>query len=389
MKTSTLAAFLALAACLPTAFAGGDDKAENGKRIFTRETFNGNGRVCSTCHIGNAGTFNPQQAQALFNRNPSGPLFRSIDSDDGAGSSFSRLLSNATVRVRIPLPPNVEIAGEPDNRTAVLLRGTPSMVNSAFENLLNVDGHFNDLQPQAAGAVQAHYQASRLPNSGETADLKAYQETLFSDDQLERYFRNGKLPQLPKGRTESEKRGAAFFDSSTAKGKCAQCHSGPLLNVTDAFNGCSPGRSCAPFPAGQQLQPAGQRISADFASEFNLAGNPVKTYIFHNVPGFGDVTMTTPDPGRALVNGGDPCSEAPLACVLQGPGRAAALFKIPSLWGVKDTAPYFHDNSAATLEDVMRQYQQFFHITAVGLNDPSLEISDQDAADIIAYLKLL
>jgi cytochrome c peroxidase len=181
---------------------------------------------------------------------------------------------------------------------------------------------------------------------------------------------------------------AAFFDSSTPAGKCAQCHSGPLLNTTDEFNGCSVGRSCAPFPVGQQLQLAGQRISSDGASELNFGGNPVKTYVFHNIPAFGDVTMTTPDPGRALVNGGNPC-EIFLACVLGGLGRASALFKIPSLSGVKDTAPYFHDNSAATLEDVMRQYQVFFHITAVGLNDPSFEISDQDAADIIAFLKLL
>jgi len=70
-----------------------------------------------------------------------------------------------------------------------------------------------------------------------------------------------------------------------------------------------------------------------------------KTYVFHNIPGFGDVTM--------------------------------------------DTAPYFYDNSAMTLEAVMRQYQIFFHLTAVGLNGPSFEISDRDAADIIAFLKLL
>ena len=54
-----------------------------------------------------------------------------------------------------------------------------------------------------------------------------------------------------------------------------------------------------------------------------------------------------------------------------------------------DTAPYFYDNSAMTLEAVMRQYQIFFHLTAVGLNGPSFEISDRDAADIIAFLKLL
>ena len=44
------------------------------------------------------------------------------------------------------------------------------------------------------------------------------------------------------------------------------------------------------------------------------------------------------------------------------PPRAffANLFKIPPLWGVKDTAPYFHDNSAKTLEDVAEHYEFFF-----------------------------
>lgn len=360
-----------------------------GAIVFNVDKFGGNGRVCSTCHIGTSGTFNPEQAQLLYKLDPNNPLFRPIDSDDGQGTSYTRLLKDATVRIPLPLPPNAEIVGEPENRTAILIRGTPSTNNIAFENVLMIDGRFTTLQDQAVGAVKTHYQAASLPTAMQQDDVTAFQQTLFSNAQLVAYFLTGKPAQLPKGNTDSEKRGAKFFDPSSAAGKCAQCHSGPLLNTTDNFNGCSPGRSCLPFPAGQQLQPAGQRLSDNGTSTFNLAGNPVKTYLFHIVPGFGDVTMVTPDPGRALVNGGNPCLEAPLACVLGGPGRASELFKIPSLWGVKNTAPYFHDNSAKTLEDVMKQYQMFFHITAVGLNDPSLEISDQDAADIIAFLKLL
>lgn len=360
-----------------------------GKRVFEKETFGGNGRVCSTCHIGRSGTFTPEQARELFARNPKNPLFRSIDSDDGIGDSYNRLLTHGTVRIPIPLPANAEIVGEPGNRTAVVFRGTPSTNNVAFENVLMLDGRFADLQNQSLGAVETHYQPTVLPTEQQQADVKAYQQTLFSDERLRRYFETGVPPKLPRGNTASEKRGARWFDSSTPDGKCAQCHSGPLLNMTNAFNGCSTGRSCAPFPIGQQLQPPGQRFSSNETSELNLAGNPTKTYVFHNIPGFGDVTMVSPDPGRALVNGGNPCLEAPLACVLQGPGRAAAIFKIPSLWGIKDTAPYFHDNSAPTLEAALRQYQIFFHLTAVGLNDPSFEISDQAAADIIAFLKLL
>jgi cytochrome c peroxidase len=54
------------------------------------------------------------------------------------------------------------------------------------------------------------------------------------------------------------------------------------------------------------------------------------------------------------------------------------------LWGVKNTAPYFHDNSAKTLEDVAAHYARFF------LTIPApVILTDQDQADIVAYLKLL
>ena len=61
----------------------------------------------------------------------------------------------------------------------------------------------------------------------------------------------------------------------------------------------------------------------------------------------------------------------------------ATLFKTPSLWGIKHTAPYFHDNSSKTLEEVAEQYRIFFE-TEAGIN-----LTPQDEADIVAFLKLL
>ena len=55
------------------------------------------------------------------------------------------------------------------------------------------------------------------------------------------------------------------------------------------------------------------------------------------------------------------------------------------------TAPYFHDSSAKTLEDVLTHYQKFFTIvTNPGVDgDPAIDLTEQDQADIVAYLKLL
>src|SRR4029453_15551520 len=64
----------------------------------------------------------------------------------------------------------------------------------------------------------------------------------------------------------------------------------------------------------------------------------------------------------------------------------ANLFKIPTLWGIKDTAPYFHDNSAKTLEEVAEHYAFFF------FNSPSTRgfvFTKQEQADMVAFLKLL
>ena len=50
------------------------------------------------------------------------------------------------------------------------------------------------------------------------------------------------------------------------------------------------------------------------------------------------------------------------------------------------TAPYFHDNSAKTLEDVMRHYQAFF------VTNPSFDgilLTQQDMSEIIAFMNLL
>src|SRR5689334_10326859 len=48
-----------------------------GSFLFTRETFGGNGRVCSTCHT-STGTLSPTDIQKLA---PGNVLFHPIDSD--------------------------------------------------------------------------------------------------------------------------------------------------------------------------------------------------------------------------------------------------------------------------------------------------------------------
>ena len=91
--------------------------------------------------------------------------------------------------------------------------------------------------------------------------------------------------------------------------------------------------------------------------------------------------MPSTDPGRALTSGD-----------FRGfPFGDLGEFKIPSLRNIRKTAPYFHNNGAKTLEDVLRHYTLFF-IIATPVVFPGAAptvLTEQDQADIIAFLKLL
>ena len=68
-------------------------------------------------------------------------------------------------------------------------------------------------------------------------------------------------------------------------------------------------------------------------------------------------------------------------------------FKISPLRGIRHTAPYFHDNSARTLEDVAEHYRKFFLIVSdadgPGPAEPLVVLTEQDKRDIVAFMKLL
>ena len=120
----------------------------------------------------------------------------------------------------------------------------------------------------------------------------------------------------------------------------------------------------------------GGRFQSILISEFNVANNPIINFEFHNADG--SVTpVASPDPGRALITGDANDVESLNA------------FKIPTLWGVARTAPYFHDNSAKTLEDVMRHYQAFFVTNPSFDGDSPINLTQQDMSDIIAFMNLL
>ncbi|MDQ3263845.1 MAG: hypothetical protein M3Y59_09310 [Myxococcota bacterium] len=321
-----------------------------GAKVFTTEKFGGNDRTCVTCHSLSTGTVTPAEANRRFARDRRDPLFRAIDSDQGDGASYSLLLRDATVNVTLPLPPNVYIAEDPTARSVTLRRGIPSTQDApALDPFLMLDMRNQTLQDQAAGAIHGHAEASLAPTSRQLDDVAFFQQSvLFSSRATLAYARGGPTPTLPTGRTASERRGREFFVGEASL--CGQCHSGPLLN-------------------GQTGPDTGPEMRASDVgiSEFNYLDNPVLTYVFVAEDGT-ETAIQTPDPGVGLTFG-----EPMLVNV----------FKMTSLRNLKNTAPYFHDNSLKTLEEVVEHYDVFINMVEMG------DLSDQDKADLVAFMKLL
>ena len=344
-----------------------------GRRLFEKDTFGGNGRTCDTCHSRETGTVSPEDAQRRLARDPRDPLFVGDGSDDGAGNGAERMLAHATVLVTVPLADNVRLAADPNATTAVFRRGIPTTLNTpALDPVLMWDGRHHTLDAQARSAIAGHAAATRIPTAKELERIAEFERSrpFFSSDKLWSFAITGRAPVLPQGHTDSEKRGREFFDDvpvgkgNTKRGICAVCHSGPLLNETNEFIPVLPRRR-------------GGRFQSVFVSELNTIGNPVQEFVFQ-APDGTTKRVLTPDPGRAAVTGSMDFEHL-------------NAFKISQLWGVADTAPYFHDNSAKTLEDVMLHYKKFFAAVTdpVVDGDPAIDLTDQDQKDIIAFLKLL
>jgi hypothetical protein len=389
---------LALVACRPLpSFAGTlgetqtsielDGRKLHGKQLFEKETFGGNGRTCSTCHSKRTGTLSLADVQRIVAKAKHNDTLLIDDALDDDGIGTTRVQAHATIRLSIPLPPWLSLADDPGATHVTVFRGIPSTRNTpALDRFLLHDGRAPTLQEQALGAIHDHYQNSVEPTTAQLAAIAEFQRSdshFFSSDELEEFAAGGPAPELPPGVTAAEQRGRMFFVDApfappSKNGICALCHSGPMLNRVSQAHSDVPGSP-----------PPGVRFINTGVTLVNAPNNPIRTWIIDD--GINPVaTLRSPDIGLLL----NPTPPSPPPTVIP---RAffANLFKIPTLWGVKDTAPYFHDNGAKTLHDAVTHYQRFFNFTEA--EDPVgsrtlggfIELTDQDVDDIVAYLQLL
>src|SRR5918994_1287142 len=140
----------------------------NGKKLFEKETFGGNGRTCETCHSKLTGTLGLADVQQIIDKANPDDRFLLHDALDDDGVGTTRVQTHGTIRVTIPLPPWVAMGDDPGATHVTVFRGIPSTRNTpALDPILNHDGRPVTVEQQALGAIRDHYQNTVEPTSAQ------------------------------------------------------------------------------------------------------------------------------------------------------------------------------------------------------------------------------
>jgi len=346
-----------------------------------------NGRACADCHMpSDHFQLSPRSVEARFQslqkqrkRNPRAddPLFRPIDADDfrlkgNKARDFRNLRENGLVRVEFTLPPNIRlvdpVTNAPSTETTVDVWRMVPTVNDVKLNGpdgLNpwprgpnpnggyqLDGRVADLQEQALGALLNHAQVQSPPPQRMLDDLAAFQRTLFTNSRvraLSDAIAAGRtpLPDADPPLSGLEQAGKLVFTRA-----CGACHGGagqstpqtPVIRYHDIATQC-PRPVDTVSPARFNFKPCPERLARN-----------ARTYEI-TLPNGTTTRRVSSDPGRALLTG-----------FVGGPPPLDDWNKLDmiGLRGLRHTAPYFHNNSATTLEEVVDHYVEFYKRVRAG-----------------------
>lgn len=253
------------------------------------------------------------------------------------------------------------------------LRNVPTLLNSALQPLLHMDGRLMYLEHQASdvahnvnemggelktlaarwnsdslrqqqflsvfGSAEVHPDSATVTAARITGALAAYVRSLqATSSPFDRALRGDTLAVSAQVR-----RGFTVF---MGKGLCGTCHFAPL------FNGAVPARY--------------------EEAEFEALGVPA-TARWSNA-------QVDPDSGRGPLHG--------------NPLHAHA-FRVPTVRNAALTAPYMHNGVYATLEEVVRFYNEGggagigVRLEHQTLPPDRLELTDQESADLVAFMRAL
>ncbi len=398
-----------------------------------------NGRTCFSCHRPAQGwTMTPDELQQRFRTsNGLDPVFATNDGSNCEGadvstiekrqSAFTLLLSKGLIRVSIPLPDNAEfeIVGVDDPYQCGGAPTGPSMyrrplpaTNLRFLSTVMWDGRetikgqsiTSDLAHQALDATTGHAQGAP-PSAAVLAQIVNFETALSTAQTIDR-----DAGSLSSGGASG---GPAALASQpfcigvndplgilpSVPGACGSASTGLDPDVFTLFNpweaAASPARQA--IARGETIFNTRTFVVDDVPGLNAAPGDPVQGPIStgtctlcHDTPNAGNHSISMPlDIG--IASAGRRTPDLPLytlrnkitgeTVLTTDPGRAMVTgkwtdiskFKGPTLRALATRAPYFHNGSAATLDEVVEFYDTRFH----------LGLTAAEKADLVAFLKAL
>jgi cytochrome c peroxidase len=346
----------------------------------------GNGRACATCHSPQDGySLSPetveerwQRMQAARRSNPGADdaLFRAIDADDGA-TDFTMLRQRALVKVRVPLPARVRLIEPAPARVATFWRAVPALSGLEHTAPYQQDRSVLTLEDQIRAALRAHMQATDPAPEEFVASVAHFERGLFANSAARRVAAALKagaaVPDVDPPLSALELHGKERFEFF-----CGRCHGG-AAQVENRESRIFPPHDGSTNPHSINVG-VSNPLPAGLTSDIHGPAFDLPTQRFSiDLPTGQAIELASSDPGTVLTD-----IEA-LETVAGN--QVFNRFDIPQLRGINDTAPYFHDHRAATLEDVLKHYQRFFAFINQVRGLPLPIIPDEDVEPIVAYMR--
>ncbi len=352
-----------------------------------------NGRSCSTCHIPEeAWSINPGTLQRLFDEtNGTHPIFNLLDANnpnmnvstvEGRRAAYSMLLSRGVFRRGGAPRPNSEweliAVDDPHGFASVnqLVHWRRSMPTTNFpigSVTVNWDAGANVGKGQRAALVNL---TNRLVTGALQGQHPATPDVIDNIVDFESLLFTAQLTVPGVGRLDSDgARGGpealskmskveGRFDLFDAWAGSANPKRAQIARGQELFNGTNASmRSCNVCHNTANNGTNMDNILFDINTASVEARTPdMPLYTFRNKQ-TGETRQLT-DAGLGNIT-----------------GRWDDLgnFKTPTLRGLAARAPYFHNGSAATLDDVVRHYEKHFEFI----------FTDEERADLVAFLRAL
>ncbi|MEZ4375601.1 MAG: hypothetical protein R3B07_32625 [Polyangiaceae bacterium] len=356
-------------------------------------TVTSNGRSCFTCHRGAGARFGLPAPPLTDSIALTDTLFTGIDAD-AAGDPDA--MDNLNLRGLIKYRPNRFNPQRDDTdpyKQVFFWRKSIQLVNVGFSNGFLNDGRGRVMFETARGAVFSHTQSTDgrfddlfpVPTGN---DMEAFMFAQVSDpalnalrdpnDPMYDTLVNDPYYTVPIF-TKAQKRGKKVFDKY-----CYSCHNTPnVFNGLENIEALGTGQSERSVDNPGFAPPVGKfyNVGVAEANTHNLR------FTRYTGSGFAPIVLPLANEDGTTRN----------LTVTFDVGLAASTarsedigrFKVPQLRGIKDAAPYFHDNSAATLEEVVDYFNSPQYNHSADGRDYPIHLNRHQKQDLIAFLEQL